>query len=127
FKAWQPNKAGSSARGLIQFMPDVARELGTTTQELVLMTEIEQLDYVKKYFGRYRNQIRGFPDMYMAVLWPKAMLKPMDYVIWERGTATNRQYQANSGLDINGDGKITKAEAFARIQKEFEAGKKEAA
>lgn len=127
FSASQRNNGGGSARGLIQFMPDVAVELGTTSQQLVLMTEVEQLDYVKKYFARYRSQIRAFPDMYMAVLWPKAMTAPLDYVLWERGTATNRQYQANSGLDINGDGKITKAEAFSRIQKVFEEGKKEAA
>lgn len=122
FKASTPNAAGGSARGLIQFMPDVARELGTTSQQLVLMTEVEQLDYVEKYFNRYLSRIKTLSDMYMAVLWPVAAGKSEDYVLWERGGKYSVQYNANSGLDRNGDGKITKAEATTRVLAAYKKG-----
>ncbi|MEY3377044.1 MAG: hypothetical protein RL463_1354, partial [Bacteroidota bacterium] len=38
------------ATGLIQFMPFVATELGTTTKQLLNMSNVEQLNYVEKYF-----------------------------------------------------------------------------
>ena len=124
FDPAQANGAGGSARGLIQFMPAVARELGTTSQDLVTMTAVEQLDYVERYFNKYRSNIRTFADMYMAVLWPIATSWSMDKVIWERDGSTSAQYRANSGLDIDKDGKITKLEAFTRVQQRFEKGLK---
>lgn len=122
FKASTPNSAGGSARGLIQFMPATARDLGTTTQQLVMMTEVEQLDYVEKYFDRYKSKIKTFSDMYMAVLWPVATGKPEDYVLWERDGQYSVQYYSNSGLDKNGDGKITKAEASSKVFAAFKKG-----
>lgn len=124
FDPAQPNGAGGSARGLIQFMPQVARELGTTSQELVMMTAVQQLDYVEKYFNKYRSNIRTFADMYMAVLWPIATSWSLDKVIWDKDGSTAAQYRANSGLDIDKDGKITKLEAFTRVQQRFEKGLK---
>src|SRR5690606_871732 len=38
------NAAGSGAVGLIQFMPSTARALGTTSQKLAAMGDLEQLD-----------------------------------------------------------------------------------
>ncbi|GEM_PF-6650855 len=46
----QGNMAGGSAVGLVQFMPDVAEELNTTSAELITMSGVEQLDYVFGYF-----------------------------------------------------------------------------
>ena len=42
----------SSATGLIQFMADTAKGLGTTTKALGSMTVLDQLDYVDKYFQK---------------------------------------------------------------------------
>src|SRR6185369_7507018 len=43
----------SSASGLIQFMADTARSLGTSTAELRKMSATKQLDYVFKYFDDF--------------------------------------------------------------------------
>src|SRR5690349_9048276 len=43
------NFAGSGAVGLIQFMPKTAIYLGTTVEKLAKMSNVEQLDWVKKY------------------------------------------------------------------------------
>ena len=45
-------KQNSSATGLIQFMADTAKGLGTTTKALGSMTVLDQLDYVDKYFQK---------------------------------------------------------------------------
>lgn len=41
---------GNGATGLIQFMPETARSLGTSVEELSRMNPVKQLDYVQKYF-----------------------------------------------------------------------------
>ena len=102
----------SGATGLIQWMPDTAVELGTTTGELKNMTAIEQLDYVYKYLKPYTGKLDKISDVYMAVLWPAAVGKKEDYVLFEAGTAAYRQ---NDGLDLNEDGAITKAEATQKV------------
>ncbi len=108
------NAAGSGAVGLIQFMPKTAKALGTTTAALAKMTPLQQLDYVDKHFKSYRGKIKTFTDMYMAVLWPTAIGKGDNYVIFVSGT-TN--YSQNSGLDTDKDGKITAGEAAAQPKK----------
>ena len=102
----------SGATGLIQWMPDTAVELGTTTGELKNMSAIEQLDYVYKYLKPYTGKLDKISDVYMAVLWPAAVGKKEDYVLFEAGTAAYRQ---NDGLDLNEDGAITKAEATQKV------------
>jgi len=102
----------SGATGLIQWMPDTAKELGTTTEELKNMTAIEQLDYVYKYLKPYKGKLRKISDLYMAVLWPAAVGKKEDYILFENGTAA---YKQNKGLDLNEDGFITKEEATQRV------------
>jgi hypothetical protein len=49
----------SFATGLIQFMPKTtAPNLGTSREKLLAMSDVEQLDYVDKYF---RNKDTGLP------------------------------------------------------------------
>ena len=103
----------SGATGLIQFMPSTARGLGTSTQALKSMSEIEQLDYVKKYFQPYKGRIKDLPDVYCAVLWPKCVGKSSDYVLFTRGNIT---YTQNNGFDKNKDGIITKQEITTLVK-----------
>lgn len=107
---------GSSATGLIQFVESTARGLGTTTAKLARMTDIQQLDFVDKYFEQYDGRLKNLGDTYMAVLWPVSIGRPDSYVMWEQSTGPYQaQYAANSGLDVNRDGKITRGEAVSRV------------
>lgn len=118
FKTDIRNAAGSGATGLIQFMPSTARSLGTTTQELAGMNRVQQMTYVRKYFKQYGNRLAGgnVDDIYMAVLWPKAIGKPDGYAIFKSGTIA---YTQNKGLDTNGDGIVTKYEAASKVARKF--------
>lgn len=102
----------SSATGLIQFMAATAKHLGTTTAALAAMSVEEQLSYVGKYFRPWRGKLRTLSDVYMAILWPKAIGKPESYVLWPKGTPA---YAVNRGLDANKDGAVTKAEAAQKV------------
>jgi hypothetical protein len=115
------NKAGSGAVGLIQFMPKTARELGTTTSALALMSPLKQLGYVHKYlkqFSKMRGPHVNLADMYMSILLPSMIGKPDDAVLFSEGIA----YRQNSGLDENRDGKVTKLEASAKVYAKLERG-----
>lgn len=117
FDPREKNKAGSGATGLIQFMPKTARALGTTTEELARMSRSEQMHYVEKYLDQFPGVQGGdVDDVYMAVLWPKAVGKPDGYPIFRKGTIA---YQQNAGLDTNGDGTVTKFEAASKVRRRF--------
>ena len=112
------NAAGSGAVGLIQFMPATAAALGTTIENLRLLSATSQLAYVQRYFQPYAPRIHTLSDMYMAILLPSAISKPDDAVLF----LDNVAYRQNAGLDINHDGKITKAEATALVQSKLQRG-----
>jgi hypothetical protein len=117
------NAAGSGAIGLIQFMPSTAQALGTTTDELASMTAEEQLDYVEKYFNPSRGKLKSLDDVYMAILWPAAVGKPSDYVLFAKDDSEHpKRYIQNAGLDFNQDGIITKAEAADKVRKKLAKG-----
>lgn len=105
------NMAGSGATGLIQFMPSTAKSLGTTTAALSKLTAEDQLNFVYKYFRPWKGKLKSLSDVYMAILWPKAVGKPDDYALFTGGVA----YRQNAGLDLNKDGKVTKAECSAKL------------
>ena len=117
------NMAGSGATGLIQFMPDTAKSLGTTTEELSEMSRSQQLEYVDKYLktnleGRIGPEGADISDLYMSVLFPVAVGKPDDFVLFGEGAISKKfeeRYEANKGLDANNDGSITKVEAAAKV------------
>ncbi len=113
------NGAGSGATGLIQFLPSTARGLGTTTAELAQMSAVDQLDYVEAYLRPYANRMTNVEDAYMAVFQPAAIGQPSDHVLFSRGSLA---YSQNAGLDINGDGHITKGEAASIVRQRYEAG-----
>ena len=118
FSADIVNKA-SGATGLIQFMPKTAESLGTTTAKLAAMTAVEQLDFVETYFLPHAGKLGDLNDLYMAILWPKAIGKPASFVLF---AAPEKAYQLNRGLDANDDGAVTKAEAANRVQQHLIEG-----
>jgi hypothetical protein len=112
------NKAGSGATGLIQFMPATARGLGTSTEALAKMSAVEQLDYVEKYL-RQAKSIAGIGKdesidggtLYALVFMPAHAKKDTLAV---KGSGA---YMANSGLDLNGDNRITAKDLQMRMDK----------
>jgi len=69
-------KTISNAVGLIQFMPDTANGLGTSTSALANMTAEAQLDYVYLHFRPFKGKLKTLSDVYMAILYPRAVGKP---------------------------------------------------
>ena len=117
------NAAGSGATGLIQFMPQTAYALGTTTDELGEMPAEEQLDYVLAYFNWAKGRLETLEDVYMCILWPRAIGKPLDYVLFDKSDHKRPAlYIQNAGLDYNKDGLITKREAAAKVRRQLEFG-----
>jgi Subtilase family/Domain of unknown function (DUF4114)/LysM domain/LGFP repeat len=104
----------SGATGLIQFIPSTAKGLGTSTAALANMSAIEQLDYVEKYFSPYKDRLKTLEDVYMAVLWPKAVGKNNNYHLFAQ---PGQAYAQNKGLDLNDDGVVTKQEAASKVRK----------
>lgn len=109
----------SGATGLIQFIPDTAVGLGTTTTKLARMTAVEQLQYVEKYYRPYKSRVVNLGDAYMSVLWPAGIGKPDSYVLWNAGSV---QYNQNAGLDRDRKGYITRGDAVYRVNEEMIRG-----
>lgn len=107
------------ATGLIQFLRSTAIGLGTTTDALAAMTRTEQMDWVLKYFkaGPLRKVAAPtLEDLYMAILWPAAVGKPNDYVLF---SSPSKAYEQNKGLDVNKDGNITKEECAKKVREQL--------
>jgi hypothetical protein len=118
------NSAGSGAVGLIQFMPQTAAALGTTTEALAAMTNEEQLIYVQRYFQPWAGRLRSLADLYMAILWPAGVGKDGYYVIFDSKDVNHpKLYIQNRGLDWNHDGVITVDEAAAGPMRKLQKGR----
>jgi len=113
------NAVGSGAVGLIQFMPATARALGTTTEALARMSAEQQLQFVQDYFEPQRGRLNNLEDVYMAILWPAAVGRPADTVLF---ASPSRAYQQNRGLDGDRDGRVTKVEAAAAVRAKLQKG-----
>jgi LysM repeat protein len=126
FSPGQKNTAGSGATGLIQFMPNTASELGTSTSALSKMSSVDQLQYVEKYFmnraGAHNGNLSTLEGVYTSVLYGSPRSDP-NTTLWSSGSSA---YRWNSGLDRNGDGRITAGEAAnavrARVDGNIDAG-----
>jgi hypothetical protein len=112
------NKA-SGATGLIQFMPKTAKSLGTTTDDLAAMSAVGQLDFVEKYLDPFKGKMSMLSDVYMTILFPKAVGKPEAFVLFK---SPSTAFEQNKGLDANKDGQVTKAEAAAKVQAKLMRG-----
>ena len=116
----QAQNSSGGATGLIQFIPSTAQALGTTTDALLNMSAIEQLDYVEKYFLMNTNnsgQKLSGGDLYTLCFLPA---KINDEILCTSANDPNGYYRLNSGLDANGDGNITKTELSERVANKYQ-------
>ena len=110
------DRAAKRATGLIQFMPRTAEGLGTTNQKLYLMSNVQQLDFVYKYYKRYANRINSVEDLYTINFWPAALGKPHSYILQTSTLSAQTVAAQNPGFDLNKDGKIEYGEFIQAIR-----------
>ena len=115
-KAVNPN---GGATGLIQFMPATAKSLGTTTAALRAMSNVEQLDYVYKYYKPYVTKLNSYPDLYLATFFPAALGKSDDCVLQTSSLSAKTIARANPAIDLDKDDKITVGEFKEYCYKQF--------
>ena len=102
----------SGATGLIQFMPGTAKWLGTSANDLKAMTREQQLDWVLKYYQKWKKAgkvARNSTDLALITFYPYAVNQPDDYKIGSEKSLERAKIisQQNPGLDIDKDGCIS--------------------
>ena len=117
----------TGATGLIQFLPEVAESLGTTTDKILEMSRAEQVKLIDKYFDM--NKLPDNPtagQLKTNILMPAYTDKGDDFELMTKnkqftdGEAGNpNTYSQNKGLDYNEDGFITVGEAGESIIKKM--------
>lgn len=114
------NLAGSSAVGLIQWTSSTANTIGTTTAQLLNMSNVEQLDWVERYLLYAMSitkvsKIKDYDDLYLLVFYPAAIGKGDAWVF------PSNVYRQNAGMDINKDGQLSIADFKAFIRNKIPA------
>jgi len=102
----------SGATGLIQFMPETASWLGTTVQELKSMTRTQQMDWVLKYYQKWKKAgkaAKNSTDLALITFYPYAVNQPNHYKIGSEKSLERAKKitQQNPGLDIDKDGFVS--------------------
>lgn len=111
------SSSNTSPVGLIQFIPNTVKQLGTTREKVLAMSAVEQLDLVEEciinndYYNKGKYKDAG--DLYSIVITPGRANK--EVLI----TKADSYYGNNRGLDINKDGQITKTELANRIDNKY--------
>ncbi len=108
-------RAANRATGLIQFMPNTAMNLGTTTKALFAMNAIDQLGYVYKYFRPWTGKIKSYFDLYLITFFPDAIGKPDEYILQTKRLSAATIAKQNPFFDVNKDGKLTVGEIKRRM------------
>jgi hypothetical protein len=94
------------AVGLIQFIPNTAKGLGTTSSALKNMTAVQQLDYVYKYYLPYKGKLKNYIDTYFVTFFPLAVGKPDDYVLQTNSLSSSLIASQNPAFDTDKNKKI---------------------
>jgi LAS superfamily LD-carboxypeptidase LdcB len=112
----------TGAVGLIQFMPNTAKGLGTSIDALKQMSAIDQLDYVKKFYKPIAGKAKDIGDLYMYTFLPAAVGKPDDFVIGVKdsdskvfGINQDALYKQNAVFDSEKKGYYTVGDVKKRI------------
>ncbi len=112
------NYKGSGAAGLIQFLPTTAVSMDITVEQIRNLNHIQQLDYVHEYLNEVKKvrkiDFENITDLYLAILYPKAIGEDMDFVLYRKPSQT---YQNNSGLDEDHNGEISIADIDLRLKR----------
>ena len=114
------------AVGLIQFMPNTAAHLlgisdsQEARKRMQAMGDLEQLDYVRKFYAPFKGRLNSPEDVYMAVFWPIGVGKSSDFIIAKEGSPV---YRENKVFDREKTGVITKRQVGGAIKGAIESAK----
>lgn len=119
-----PNIRGyNGATGLIQFMPSVLSAYGYTTDQVANMSGVEQLDLVEelllqsKAMSGYSASDRIDAGTLYAMCFLPAVAK--NDILCTNSGNLSWAYSANSPLDRDGDGAISKSDLAARLSAKY--------
>ena len=117
----------TGATGLMQFLPEVAESLGTTTDKISEMSRAEQVKLIDKYFDM--NKLPDNPtagQLKTNILMPAYTDKGDDFELMTKfkkftdgETGNPNTFSQNKGLDYNEDGFVTVGEAGESIMKKM--------
>lgn len=132
FKASQPNMGGGGAIGLVQFTKPAIDDLNQryninpplTRSRLAAMSDVEQLDYVRLYFMRFKGKLSSLEDIYMVILAPVAVGRGPDGTVYRKDDNKHPEYyEKNKGLDKSPhDGVITLKECSVVLNAKYKKG-----
>lgn len=98
--------------GLIQFCLPM-QQFGLTASQLANMSNLQQLDYVYKFFAPRAGQYKSFRDMHLYAFYPVAFSQRnnLSYVFGSEGNFSPAVLaQQNAIFDVNKNGSITMGE-----------------
>lgn len=125
---WSPKVRGPKAFtvrpyyavGLLQFSPDTARKLGTSTESLEDMSFIEQAVYIPRYYSLFGGPSKFTrPADYYAAGFGTGVGASDSWVMASRGDI---RYDANTGLDANHDDQITMSDLSTLVTRAVTEG-----
>lgn len=132
-RSWDPSKKGPAGAfsmapgypvGLIQFAPQTARTLGTSTAALERMSFVEQLPYVVKYYDGFGGPSKfNRPGDYYLAGWGARPETSDGVVLATRENDVKKRYFWNSSLDTNKDGKILASELRGLVNRTIAAAR----
>lgn len=105
----------TNATGLIQFMPRTAQGLGTSTEALKGMSNVQQLDFVYAYFKPYAGRLRSITDLYLVTFFPAALGKEDNYIMQTDTIKAAKIAEQNPLFDLDKSKTITAGEFKAAI------------
>lgn len=112
----------TSAAGLLQFTPDVLSNMGYTTDDVLNMSAIDQLDLVQDYFTTRKeanmedlNSYLEASDLYALVLLPAYADREVLVSETSENKEDKERYERNKALDIDLNGDISKSDLQERI------------
>lgn len=115
--------------GLIQFCPDASggrtKTIGNEVVNLDTikgLSNVDQLEYVYRYFQSYSGRIKSFEDLYLITFFPIALGWDDNRVIESSSLSSGTIAAANPLFDVNKDLRITVGEFKAAIRKKIPLG-----
>ncbi len=119
--------SSSGATGAIQFMPNTAANLGTSTAALKQMSLQEQQKYVYAYLLPFKSRLKSLEDTYLAVFFPAAIGQSDDYIVGIKpgngGTSfQNIVYVQNEGFDSSQTGYVRRSDIVSTIRSVYRSG-----